>query len=400
MMRYSRLLGFVAGVFALAFSGVAIATPELPTRSNENSEYTINVQDLDLFLSSTVIDVGSSDRKPASRNGTRTTSSKLRTGSKSASAYEGNRVVFDKLTPEHIEGLIAIKRDLEAVPDYIPLEEFSKMQQLAYWLNLHNVAVILEVAEAYPVKKLEALVNGRKNVWDDKTMTVGGVALSIRDIENHVTTNWNAPEVAYGLFMGTVGGPNIRTTAYTEDNVVEELQLNAVEFVNSLRGLRYWSGKIKLSDHFEIIKHMFPNFQADIKAHLARYSRSSTRKLLEKAKSIKIDTYDWGIADLDGGYTYTGNFFNKSSAGLAWFIETPNPQGAGPFGGGAATVGVTDSFVNDPALTGAGASTVSVQTRALLRAIRERNIKRAKEGTVTVEEFTSDEGGRVSKKKE
>lgn len=399
-MKRLGLIGVTAGVLALAFSELLAAAPELPTRSNENSEYTINVQDLDLFLSSTVIDVGSSDRKPASRNGTRTTSSKLRTGSKSASSQEGNRVVFDKLTPEHIEGLIAIKRDLEAVPNYIPLEEFSKMQQLAYWLNLHNVAVILEVAEVYPVKKLESLVNGSKNVWDEKTMTVGGVPLSIRDIENHVTTNWTAPEVVYGLFMGTVGGPNIRTTAYTEDNVVEELQLNAVEFVNSLRGMRFWGGKIKLSEHFDLVKHMFPNFKEDIKAHLLRYSRPDTRQLLEKAKSFKIDLYDWGIADLDGGYTYTGNFFNKSSAGLAWFIEAPNPQGSGPFGGGPTTVGVTDSFVNDPALTGGGASTVSVQTRALLRAIRERNIKRAKEGTVTVEEFTSEEGGRVSKKKE
>ena len=255
-----------------------------------------------------------------------------------------------------------------------------------------------EVAKAYPVKKLKSLMNGKKNVWDAKTMSIGGRPTSIRDIEEHVINRWENPLVLYGFFMGTIGGPDIRTEAYTGDNVVEALQHNAVRFINSLRGFRLWSREGRISEHYDLGRRFFPDFQNDVIQHLTTFARRDTREDLAKAKRIKVKNYDWGIADLKNGSTYAGSSFNTNPRALAFFIETPSALPGVPGSGTpSATVGI-DNLGSTSLVATAGSSSLAPQTKALLRAMKIRNERRARKGTVTVEEFVSDDGGRVRNK--
>ncbi len=383
----------VAGFFASSFASAS----DLPTGNDPNSNYVIRYDDLNLILSASVMDVGPSDRRPAGRTGNRNTMTKISHGNKSVSAFEGNRVLFHEFAENHVENLLAIRKDLETVPDFIPLEQFDEYEQLAYWFNLHNVAVMHEVAKAYPVKKLKNLVSGRNSVWDKKTMSIDGVPTSIQDIENHVVENWNNPLVLYGFFMGSIGGPNIRTTAYTGDNLVEALQENAVRFVNSLRGFRLWSGAGRVSDHYKIGLRYFPNFEEDIKKHLLGYAGPSAKNDILKAKSFKLKNYDWGIADLKNGSVYAGGSFNTNPGALAWFLEAPDPQAGGPFGPPPGTMaGITTGLGKDATFMAPGSTSISPQTKALLRAMKLRNQRRIQEGEVTVEEFVGDEGSRIT----
>ena len=373
----------------------ALQTSGLPSEYSAGSDYRIRYDDWNLLLSSVVLDTGLSDRAGAGRNSLINTGTKIRHGNYRATAYEGNRVLFNEFKQAERESLLAIRKDLEAVPSFIPLEKFTKNEQLAYWLNLHNVAVMLEVASEYPIKRVKSLHKGRKQVWDKKTMSIAGVPTSIRDIEEHVVDNWNDPLVLYGFFMGTVGGPNIRDHAYTGDNVVAALKKNANEFVNSLRGFRLWAGRGRVSDHYELGAKYFPDFEKDIRKHLSKYASSITQRNMDKAKSMRADSYDWGIADMKNGDVYEGGSFNKSSGALAYFIiSQPTPAGSG--GGGGPTV--FGSFAENPAFNQANLSNIPPQTRALLRALKIRNERRVREGTVTVEEFVSEEGGRIERR--
>ncbi|WP_262693990.1 DUF547 domain-containing protein [Kordiimonas aquimaris] len=399
-MKKFTLLKLMPVLLTVALSTTAAtALSDLPTGSTKGSDYTINYDDWNLILSGAVLDTGPSDRRAASRNGARGTSSRIKHGNLSPTAFEGNRVLFYEFDEGHVESLLAIRRDLEAVSDFIPLEDFSRNEQLAYWFNLHNVAVMYEIAKAYPTKKVKSLMVGKRSVWDNKTMSIGGVATSISDIENHVVENWNTPLVLYGFFMGAVGGPNIRTEAFTSSNIVKGLQENAIDFVNSLRGFRLWSGRGRVSDHYKLGERYFPDFDADIKDHLVAFARPDTRRDLEKAKSFQIKNYDWGIADLKNGDTYNGSSFNTNPGALAFFIEQPNPQVASPIGPPpSASVVTLNNLGSDPAFASAGISSISPQVKALLRAMKIRNERRQRDGVVTVEEFIDAEGSRVSRK--
>lgn len=388
-------------LMAVGLAGLSAASETgLPTKHDPNSDYVIRYEDWNLILSGSVLDTGPSDRRPASRALNKQTTSRIKHGNSSASGFEGNRVLFDQFGPDHVDSLLAIRKDLEAVNDFLPLEDFNQWEQLAYWYNLHNVAVMYEVAKAYPVKKLNKLHKGKNNVWDVKSMSIGGVPTSIRDIEEHVIANWDNPLVLYGFFMGTIGGPDIRTKAYTGDNVVQELQHNAVRFINSLRGYRLWSGQGRVSEHYELGMRFFPDFGEDVAEHLIRFARPDTKADLLKAKSFRLKNYDWGIADLKNGSTYAGSSFNTNPRALAFFIETPSALPAATPGGAApGPSGVLNGLGSSELVATASSSTIAPQTKALLRAMKIRNERRMRRGEVTVEEFVGGEGSRVSRQR-
>lgn len=395
----SVITSMVVGIVAITAQAVAADT-KLPTKNNPDSNYVIRYDDWDLVLSSVVLDVGPSDRRAAGKGHRVSTASRIRHGNTSATAFEGNRVMFSEFKDEHVESLLAMRKDIEAVADFVPLEELDQWEQLAYWYNLHNVAVVYEIAKAYPVKKIKSLVEGRKAVWDNKTMSVAGTPVSIKDIEDHVIETWDNPLVLYGFFMGTVGGPNIRTSAFTGDNVVEELQRNAVRFVNSLRGFRSWSGDVRVSDHYEMGTRLFPNFEEDLRKHLMAYSRPDSRAELQKANRIKVDNYDWAIADIKDGSVYNGSSFNTNPGALAFFIDAPHPGAGRAFGVPVDTITpFTLGGLNmNSELLAPGMASVAPQTQALLRAVKLRNDRRVRQGEVTVEEFVSGEGARVTRR--
>jgi len=351
----------------------------------------ITYDDLNYVLKSSVLDVGPSDRHPAARKAFRNTQTKIRHGNYRPTAFEANRINFSSFKQDHRQALLAIRKDLEAVGDSVPLEKFTRNEQLAYFLNLHNVAVMSVIAEQYPLKKVKKLAIGSDSLWDNKNMMIAGVPTSIRDIEEHVVANWENPVVLYGFFMGSIGGPNIRKSAYTGANVYKALESNARRFVNSLRGFRAWSGTGRASEHYKLGMRYFPDFGNDFRQHLYKYANGATRKVIARADIIKANSYDWGIADLVNGDTYGGGSFNTSSTALAWFIFTPSPSA------GISASSPTASIFSTGALSRLANGKVSPQTRALLQGIEEREQRRVRDGEVTVEEFVDEKKAPIAK---
>jgi len=397
-MSKLNILAFqlVAGFSILLFSSQAssVAADNLPTGNTPSSKYTINYTDWNQILASTVLKTGRSDRRPASRATFKNTATRIKHGNRKATGLEANRVLFHEFDDRHEWLLRAVRDDLAAVSDTVPLEKFSKNEQLAYWLNLHNVAVMLAISENYPVKNIKRISKGKRDIWAKKTMSIGGVPTSIRDIEEHVISNWNNPLVLYGFYMGAVGGPNIRTTAYTAETLNKQLQENATEFVNSLRGVRFWSNEARISAHYNLGARYFPNFEEDVRRHMIRYADAPLGQKLEAANTIDTARYDWGIADLKNGDTYSGSSHNTNPGALVHFIETPNPGR-----GESATILVFDSYISDPSVVNYVNPVLAPHVNAFFNKLKERNMLRNRKSNVEIEEIVPAEEDRVSVKK-
>lgn len=312
---------FTAGVSA---SATNTDTVVLPTAFAETTKYRLDYSDLEGVLRGSVMEMGRSTHRRASKP-TKSTSSNIRLGNNSPSRLEGNRVMLHKYTQMQIDGVAAVRDDLLAIPTQISIEKLSKNEQLAYWLNLHNIIVLAKVADLYPITRLKDTFSPLEpdSAYFARDYAWNGKMISLADIRDHVVANWSDPVVIYGFYFGAVGTPNIRTSAYTSATVYAALNDNAEEFVNSVRGTQIWNKtKLRVSTYYEANASYFPNFEEDLMAHLRKYSGSKFKNRLKKVKTFKVDIDDWNIADLYNGQlgdvagTYAGTVTDATGNSL------------------------------------------------------------------------------------
>ncbi|WP_232725634.1 DUF547 domain-containing protein [Qipengyuania seohaensis] len=218
---------------------------------------------------------------------------------------EGNRIPFSLMDEAAIATFTEYRQDLEQIGAQVDIASLPRSEQLAYWINLHNVAVIEQIALNYPVKAPSRLLLGENETPLDVTpfITVGGVAMSPKDIRTRIVyPNWKDPKVIYGFFRGDVGSPSIQREAHTADNVDRLLLEGANEFVNSLRGVEGYGKNLLVSAIYEeAAPFYFPQMGDDLKAHLSRYAEEEVKELLASKPEVKVNQYEETVADLAGG---------------------------------------------------------------------------------------------------
>ncbi len=220
---------------------------------------------------------------------------------------EGNRVAFNYMTDDVRTALSDYRKVLEELPGKVDLTTLPRNEQLAYWINLHNVAVIEQIALAYPVSRPDKIRIGGANSPLDETpfISVAGVKLSPRDIRTRIVyPNWNDPKVLYGFWRGEIGGPSITREAITGDEVSAQLDDLAREFVNSLRGAQKMGDTLVVSQlYLEARPHFFPNWPADLRNHLRLYADEPVKAALAETSQEDARTWEADIADLSRGET-------------------------------------------------------------------------------------------------
>ncbi|WP_286830104.1 MULTISPECIES: DUF547 domain-containing protein [Kordiimonas] len=302
-------------LLTVSFSADA-AEPKLPTAYNPNSVTALKYEDMDYLLEKTVMPLGRSDHKPARRvwpgSGTGT---RLVRDNPKPSRLEGNRVMFHDIKTSEQEFVVREVRDvLLDLPDKIDLTKLNKNEQLAYWLNLHNAIMYAKIADRYPVTLVDRIYgdcsdpDDQDRFYCDRQTDFMGMMISPYDIRQHVLDNWSDPVVIYGFFLGSVGSPNLRTKAYTGETVYTDLEDNARDFVNSIRGTWIKDDHIlRVSTYYKDVAQKFPNFDRDLLAHINKYARRDFGFLLGPVTSIEVKLEDWHIADLYNGYVSAAN---------------------------------------------------------------------------------------------
>jgi len=291
-----------AQVRVLPIQSVASGKFDALTPKTQTKKTRLDYGVWDEALKHAVIYLGPSTRRHMGRpdplTGTRFVS-----GHRSAYRLEGSRVRFSEFDDDYKTAISDYRKDLERVADQVDITQLAKNEQLAFWLNLHNAALIEQISQNYPKQYPSDIEIGGVKLHDAKVITVKGTALSLRDIrENIVYPNWSSPMVIYGFFLGDIGGPMIQNYAFTGENVNTHLGYNAEEFVNSLRGAHEASKNVKVSRIYNDVRQFyFPNFEQDVLAHLLTHARPDVAEDLRSGKSIKIDRYDRVAADMEGG---------------------------------------------------------------------------------------------------
>ncbi|VAV89707.1 hypothetical protein MNBD_ALPHA01-206 [hydrothermal vent metagenome] len=333
------LLVFLLITFTPLYQGhaadqVAFSTAKVKTH-DPNSKIAIDYSTLTLLLKATVTKARISSRIYAQKSQS-SIGTKISFSNKNPTRLEASRTFYHHIGDEELEYVHSLRLGLEALPEAVPFQYLNRDEQLAYWLNLYNITVYEQLARRYPIRKLKKLYKGSRktpSMWDEKIVTVNGIALSLNDIQyNIIQKTWRDPLVIYGLYQGTIGGPNLRRKAYTGKFVYEQLEDNAEEFVNSLRGMRFKGKDALVSEIYEWNSDLFPNFDHDLRRHLRKYASLRLVTRLDASRKIKTKIYDWHIADvLNGGRSAPGGAGSKNPVA---FLTSPGSITADPLSAG------------------------------------------------------------------
>lgn len=298
-------------------------TPSL-NPNNDKIDYSI----WDEAMKNIVISMGPSLREGAPRPdpsfGTR-----RQYGHVSRYRLEGTRVTFSFLEKDVIASFTEYRQDLENTANIVDIQALSRNEQLAYWINLHNVAMVEQIAKAWPVRQPRTILLDGVPLDEARFITVEGVKLSPRDIREQIVYRfWKDPAVIYGFWRGEIGGPSLQREAFTADNVARLLQRGAIDFVNSLRGSQEMGGKLQVSELYrETAPFFFPDFERDVRAHLTRYADEQTSALLAKNSGVEPVIAEYDIADLEGG-SREPTYQNITSNGVSTSFRIPQSMAA------------------------------------------------------------------------
>jgi len=199
----------------------------------------------------------------------------------------------------------------------IDVENLSREQKIAFFINIYNVMVIEgNIVLGTPSSKLQ-----RINFFSNTKYNIGGLEYSLQDIENgilranrkgvlqltvpfgsndprlKVSLTEHEPLVHFALVCGAKSCPAVRV--YSSQNVMEELQIATSGFLESDDNFSVIGEHVKLNAIFKWYSVDFGNTDLDLLKFIVKYLPESKKKRdLEKMIkknlcSISYFNYNW-----------------------------------------------------------------------------------------------------------
>ncbi|RTE67444.1 DUF547 domain-containing protein [Amphritea opalescens] len=209
-----------------------------------------------------------------------------------------NTLNYAQVTPTDKQALKSYIAKLTA----LPISEYNRDQQRAYWINLYNALTIDVVLDHYPVKSImDIKLSGffTRGPWEEKLVTIEQQPVSLNDIEHRILRPiWNDPRTHYAVNCASLGCPNLSTQAYTAENMEQQLEQAASAFINHPRGANVSNGKLIVSSIYNWFKEDFGDSDTQIIQHLKQYANAPLKQQLATIQQISDDQYDWQLNEI------------------------------------------------------------------------------------------------------
>lgn len=181
----------------------------------------------------------------------------------------------------------------------VPIADYNRNVQLAYWINVYNALTIDTVLQHYPVKSIRDIKLGgffSSGPWEAKLITIDNRAVSLNDIEHRIIRPiWNDPRTHYALNCASYSCPNLQKQAYTGATVKKMLTSDAKAYINSKRGVYIENNKLYVSSIYDWYQEDFGGNQKSVIKHLEKYASPSLKQQLQQYSKITGYRYNWQL---------------------------------------------------------------------------------------------------------
>ena len=209
-----------------------------------------------------------------------------------------HRVAYGEVTPSDRARLDRYVAHLSG----LPISQFNRAEQMAYWINLYNALVVRLVVDHYPIASIRN-IGSRSGApgtgpWRQELVKVEGIPLSLHDIMHRILRPiWRDPRVHYALSCGAVGCPNLQPEPFEADQLERQLSEAAMAYVNDPRCISIEGDQLGLSSLFRWYQDDFGGTDRDVLNHLMAYAEPGLAMKLQRFDRISGDGFDWRLND-------------------------------------------------------------------------------------------------------
>jgi hypothetical protein len=213
---------------------------------------------------------------------------------------------WDELLKKHVnnKGLVdykgfmkdraALKHYLDLLNKYSPQDNWSRSQQIAYWINAYNAFTIELILEHYPVKSIKDIAGNIYKIntpWDIKFIRIGGEKYDLNNIEHGILRKkFDDPRIHFALVCASISCPRLRNEAFTSPKLESQLEAAGKEFLNDPAKNKISTERAYLSKYFSWYKGDFTK-NASLTAFINRYSNTK----IDRNTRISYLDYNWKL---------------------------------------------------------------------------------------------------------
>lgn len=226
----------------------------------------------------------------------------------SSSSQPVSHAVFDSLLREHVseagwvdyEGFI---QDSSKMKQYLQLlssnhpndKNWSREEQIAYWINAYNAFTIKLIMDYYPVASIKDIKNGIpfvNTVWDIKFIEIEGNSYDLNNIEHGILRpKFHEPRIHFAVNCASISCPKLQRFAYTADKLDEQLDEAARAFLNDPDKNKLSTDQLQLS---KILSWYWGDFKDEYNSRVELVNKYTDAQVKADA-SIDYLEYDWGL---------------------------------------------------------------------------------------------------------
>lgn len=200
------------------------------------------------------------------------------------------------------------------------VSELSRNEQLAYWINLRNLLIIETIALERPRGSIESLrgtPSAPGKAWLQKRIRVLDTDLSIHDIEKNILLRYFAdPDLVYGLYQGSRGGPQLPRQAFSGRTIQQQLRELGEAFVNGRRNVKVRSGDAQIPQvYLWYADSLFENPDSSIIEHIKELAKPKLRDRLSKVASVSAQRFSYSADEAQIRLPSAGPGYNSTYDG-------------------------------------------------------------------------------------
>jgi hypothetical protein len=196
-------------------------------------------------------------------------------------------------------------------------ENWSRDQQLAFWINTYNGWFLQIVIDHYPIRGGRLLgvlypensVQRIPGIWDDIKITAAGRQVSLNDLEHKILRPvFKEPRIHFAIVCASISCPVLRSQPFRASPLQRQLEDAAQDFINNPTKVRWNANekKLEISKIFDWFSEDFASFadeswvkhyskkQAGPVAFISKYLPAGEALKKSKVKVEYLD-YDWHL---------------------------------------------------------------------------------------------------------